>query len=107
MRPDDFRNNASRAINIYLDLVVGNAQERASLMERGILTPEDNAKIEEMYKPLPFGVNGEPFDISSPPPDFLGSGYTIQDWDRADDDKKLRAWNDYESERVPQFYLYD
>jgi len=107
MRPEDYRNNASRAINIYLDLVVGNRQERAGLIEQGVLTPEDNEKIEGMYKQLPFGKNGKPFDIKQPPPDFFGEGLTIQDWNRADDEQKLRAWNDYERATVPQFYLYD
>ena len=107
MRPEDYRNNASRAINIYLDLVVGNRQERAGLIEQGILTPEDNEKIEEMYKQLPFGKSGKPFDLKQPPPDFFGEGLTIEDWEQADEQTRLRAWNEHERATVPQFYLYD
>ena len=107
MRPEDFRNNANRAINIYLDLVVGNAQERAGLIEQNILTEADNEKIEAMYKPLPFGINGKPFDTRNPPPDFEAAGFTREQWLRADEDTRLRAWNDYQRSTVPQFYLYD
>lgn len=107
MRPEDFRNNASRAINIYLDLVVGNAQERTSLIEQGVLSEADNAKIEEMYKVLPFGVNGEPFNTSNPPPGFEAEGGTREFWNGLSEEDKLRSWNESEEQRVPQFYLYD
>lgn len=107
MRPEDFRNNASRAINIYLDLVVGNRQERASLVEQNILSEADNAKIEDMYKVLPFGVNGEPFATSNPPPGFEAEGGTRELWNGLSEEDRLRSWNEYEEQRTPQFYLYD
>lgn len=101
MRPEDFKINAERAVNIYLDLVMGNAQERASLVERGILDPEANREIENMYKPLPFGRNGELFPVENPPPDWDLDPRIYFDMD---DEKKLRTWNFWETERYPAFY---
>jgi hypothetical protein len=101
MSPEEYEFNANRVINLYSDIIYGNAAEREKLVAEGKLTEEQNREIEKRYKPMTRDSSGRPFDISKPPPDF---DLSPQQWMNADEDTRLRAWNRYERKRVPRWY---
>lgn len=52
--------NLARIKNIYLDTVHGNANQRAELVRRGAITPEQNTQIEAGYEDLGnFSLSGQ------------------------------------------------
>lgn len=56
------RDNLARVRNIYIDIMYGDAQERARAVELGRLDPARSAEIDTMYTPLSFDEMGRPRD---------------------------------------------
>jgi hypothetical protein len=101
MSPEEYKFNANRVINLYSDIIYGNAADRERLVAEGKLSAQQNREIEKRYKPMTRDSSGRPFDISTPPPDF---DLSPQQWMNADEDTRLRAWNRYERKQVPNWY---
>lgn len=101
MSPEEYKFNANRVINLYSDIIYGNAADRERLVAEGKLSAQQNREIEKRYKPMTRDSSGRPFDISAPPPDF---DLSPQQWMNADEDTRLRAWNRYERKQVPNWY---
>jgi len=52
--------NLQRVNNIYMDIIYGSSEERARLVARGEMSPQDNARLEAAYYDLPFDEFGRP-----------------------------------------------
>jgi hypothetical protein len=57
--------NIKRVINIYTDIIHGSPEERALAVQRGTMTPEESAEIDQLYYQLPFDERGRLIDGSS------------------------------------------
>jgi hypothetical protein len=58
--PSVLEANIQRVMNIYTDIIYGSEEERQLAMQRGQLTPEENAQIQGFYYQLPFDERGRP-----------------------------------------------
>lgn len=54
--------NIKRVINIYNDIMYGDATERAQAVREGKITPEQSAEIDTYYYDLPFDSQGLPVE---------------------------------------------
>lgn len=59
--------NIKRVMNIYTDIIYGDAAERAAAVEQGLMTPEQSAEIDSYYYELPFDKRGRPIDHQTTP----------------------------------------
>jgi len=59
--------NIKRVMNIYTDIIYGDAAERAEAIEQGRMTPEQSAEIDSYYYDLPFDERGRTIDQQAMP----------------------------------------
>src|SRR5690625_2409438 len=59
--------NIKRVMNIYTDIIYGDAAERAEAIEQGRMTPEQSAEIDSYYYDLPFVERGRTIDQQAMP----------------------------------------
>lgn len=62
--PEVLEANIKRVINIYTDIIYGDARERQRAVAEGKMTPEQSAEIDSYYYELPFDERGRPVSQS-------------------------------------------